>query len=213
MADKRIHNLAKEKIMKLSIGDMAPATVLETIRGDHLAVPDSSARIVHLQFRRFAGCPVCNFHLLTFARRREDLEAAGIREVVLFHSSRDEMLKYQAQLPFDCVADPAKQHYRRFGVETSRLSVLHPRVFWSGLRWILATGRFYKKAENGILGLPADFLIDPQGRIVAAKYGLHADDHWDVDELLSLASNMSTAPQPSRTPGSSRTTGRCSCAH
>lgn len=176
--------------MRLSIGDMAPTTALETIRGERLTVPDASARLVHLQFRRFAGCPVCNFHLLSLARRREDLEAAGIREVILFHSTQNEMLKYQAQLPFDCVADPTKQHYRRFGVETSRLAVLHPRVFWSGLRWILATGRFYNKAENGILGLPADFLINSQGHVVAAKYGLHADDHWDADELLSLASDL-----------------------
>ena len=98
------------------------------------------------------------------------------------------MLKYQAQIPFACVADPSKKHYRRFGVETSRRALLHPRVFWSGLRWILATGRFYNKAENGISGLPADFLIDARGYVVASKYGLHADDHWDVDELLRLAS-------------------------
>ena len=175
--------------MKLSKGDRAPAVALETIRGDRLTVPDVSTRLVHLQFRRFAGCPVCNFHLLSLARRREDIAAAGIREVILFHSSQDEMLKYQAQLPFDCVADPTKQHYRRFGVETSRWAVLHPRVFLSGLRWILTTGRFYNKAENGISGLPADFLIDSRGHVVAVKYGLHADDHWDADELLALASN------------------------
>lgn len=54
----------------------------------------------------------------------------------------------------------------------------------------LTSGRFYDKAENGILGLPADFLIDSQGRVVAAKYGLHADDHWGADDLLSLASNQ-----------------------
>lgn len=174
--------------MRFSSGDMAPATDLKTILGERLTLPDASTRFVHLQFRRFAGCPVCNFHLLSLARRREDFEAAGIREVILFHSSQNEMLKYQAQLPFDCVADPSKEHYRAFGVETSGFALLHPRVFWSGLRWILATGRFYNKAENGILGLPADFLIDSQGYVVAAKYGLHADDHWDADELLRLAS-------------------------
>jgi len=173
--------------MKFSPGDVVPATALETIHGKPLQLPDAGSRWVHLQFRRFAGCPVCNFHLLTFARRQGELAAAGIREVVLFHSSAQEMRKYQAQLPFDCVADPAKAHYRRFGVETSRLAFLHPRVFWSGLRWVLATGRFYRKAENGITGLPADVLIDARGTVVAVKYGGHADDHWEVDELLALA--------------------------
>lgn len=176
--------------MKLSPGDMAPAVALDTIHGKRVTVPDAGQRFVHLQFRRFAGCPVCNFHLLTFAKRRAEIEGAGVREVVVFHSSQQEMLKYQAQLPFDCVADLSKAHYRRFGVETSGWAVLHPRVFWSGLRWILASRRFYNKAENGIQGLPADFLIDAQGRVVQAKYGLHADDQWDVDELLALASGV-----------------------
>ena len=30
------------------------------------------------------------------------------------------------------------------------------------------------------LGLPADFLIEPDGRIRAVKYGRHASDHWPV---------------------------------
>lgn len=37
------------------------------------------------------------------------------------------------------------------------------------------------------LGLPADFLIGSDGRVLAAKYGSHADDQWSVDELLDLA--------------------------
>jgi hypothetical protein len=37
------------------------------------------------------------------------------------------------------------------------------------------------------LGLPADFLIGTDGRILALKYGVHAYDQWTVDELLSLA--------------------------
>jgi hypothetical protein len=37
--------------------------------------------------------------------------------------------------------------------------------------------------------LPADFLIGPGGRVLAAKYGKDVDDHWSVDELLDLAKN------------------------
>jgi hypothetical protein len=28
-----------------------------------------------------------------------------------------------------------------------------------------------------VLGLPADFLVDPAGRVVALRYGRHANDH------------------------------------
>lgn len=177
--------------MKLVPGDLAPTLAVTTLRGARVHVPDHGPRFVHLQFRRFAGCPVCNLHLHRFGERRAEIEAQGVRELVFFHSSRDELLEFQSRLPFDAVADPQKAHYRQFGVETSLLAPLHPSVLWSGLRGVLTMGRFYRKAENGILGLPADFLVDRAGRIVACRYGAHADDQWEVDELLHLADRPS----------------------
>lgn len=187
--------------MKLTPGSIAPALVARTILGQSVRIPSNGAPYLHLQFRRFAGCPVCNFHLRTMSLRQPEIAAAGVRQIVFFHSSPEEMLEYQAQLPFDCIADPTKRYYRAYGVETSWRAVLHPGVFWSGLRWVLSTGRFYRKAENGILGLPADFLIDVRGRVVACKYGQHADDHWEVDDLLkrvgdAAAPLVSSAPRP-----------------
>ncbi|MFG2769343.1 hypothetical protein [Streptomyces sp. NPDC048350] len=60
---------------------------------------------------------------------------------------------------------------------------------------LLGTGELVRGRERppvrnprgGRLGLPADFLITPDGRIAAAKYGEHADDQWPVDELLAHA--------------------------
>ncbi|WP_398495276.1 peroxiredoxin-like family protein [Variovorax sp.] len=187
--------------MKLTPGSIAPALVARTILGQSVRIPSDGTPYLHLQFRRFAGCPVCNFHLRTMSLRQPEIAAAGVRQIVFFHSSPEEMLEYQAQLPFDCIADPTKRYYRAYGVETSWRAVLHPGVFWSGLRWVLSTGRFYRKAENGILGLPADFLIDARGRVVACKYGQHADDHWEVDDLLkrvgdAVAPPVSSAQRP-----------------
>jgi hypothetical protein len=173
--------------MKLEPGALVPALSLISIRGEPVAIPDPSERVVHLQFRRFAGCPVCNFHLLGLSRRVAEIEAACIREVAVFHSSREEMLKFQAQLPFACVADPGMALYRQFGVEASWLAPLHPSVLWAGFRGVLATRKLYKRAENGIRGLPADFLIAPSGQVLAAHYGRHAYDNWDADQLLRLA--------------------------
>lgn len=184
---------------RLAKGDRAPTFSATTIHGRAVSVPDPAASLVHLQFRRFAGCPVCNFHLLQFARRSGEIESAGVREVVVFHSSQSEMLRYQARLPFDCVADPSKRLYRTFGVETSLRALLHPMVLWNGARWVLLARRFYRRAENGVLGLPADFLVGRDGRIVAAKYGRHADDHWSVDELLTLVAQERQVPaQPAQ---------------
>ena len=174
--------------MKLKPGDTVPVISASTIHGNPARIPNPEVRYVHLQFRRFAGCPVCNFHLHNLSKRHADIEAAGLREVVFFHASRAEMLKYQAELPCDSAVDPSKTLCRQFGVETSLLAPLHPAVLWAGFRGVLATRRFYKRAENGILGLPADFLIDARGEGFAAHYGAHAYDNWDADEVLRLAS-------------------------
>ena len=47
------------------------------------------------------------------------------------------------------------------------------------------------RPTGGLLGLPADFLIAPDGRIAALKYGQHAYDQWTVDELLDHARAVS----------------------
>ncbi|PRX49889.1 peroxiredoxin [Prauserella shujinwangii] len=162
---------------------------LVTVTGERVRVPHPD-RLVHLQFRRFAGCPICNVHLRSVVRRHEEITAAGIVEVVFFHSPAAELRDHD--LPFAVVADPGKRYYREFGVESSRRALLHPRTWGAILRGsgLTLLGAFRPPAtrqEGGRLGLPADFLIDPSGRILAAKRGEHAYDQWSVDELLSHA--------------------------
>ena len=55
-------------------------------------IPDPT-RLVHLQLRRFAGCPICNLHLRSFARRHDELVRAGTVEVAVFHSSAEDLAK------------------------------------------------------------------------------------------------------------------------
>ncbi|SON58989.1 hypothetical protein MSIMFI_00470 [Mycobacterium simulans] len=182
------------KANKLATGAIIPARELETITGRHVSVPAPAGR-THLQFRRFAGCPICSLHLHAFADRHEQLADAGINEVVFFHSSADSLRGYQTLLPFAVVADPDKVHYRQFGVEAGLRALVSPRALLSGLRGQRAASKRRADpnyagvgASDGTthLGLPADFLIDPNGTVVAVHYGRHADDQWSVDQLLDI---------------------------
>ncbi|MBW8707046.1 hypothetical protein MBT84_46190 [Streptomyces sp. MBT84] len=49
-----------------------------------------SGRYASQIIRCFAGCPVCDLHLHSVARRHPEIAAAGIREVVVFYSPADE---------------------------------------------------------------------------------------------------------------------------
>ena len=83
---------------RLDIGDVVRPLELTTIHGKSVRIPGD--RLLHLQFRRYAGCPACNVHLRAIARRHEELKVAGIGEVVVFHSHRETMLDFQGALPF-----------------------------------------------------------------------------------------------------------------
>ncbi|BEP15257.1 peroxiredoxin-like family protein [Acidothermaceae bacterium B102] len=176
----------------ITAGTVLAPRVLTTVTGASIAIPDPD-RLIHLQFRRYAGCPVCNLHLRTVTGRLGEIEAAGIREVVVFHSTLAELLEYESALPFDVIADPGKALYREFGVESSLRAVFNPRgaaavpAVMANLARSLPGGQRRLppvRHTGGNLGLPADLLIDSAGRVVAVKYGQHAYDQWSVDELL-----------------------------
>lgn len=170
---------------RLKPGDTLAPFTLETLAHGAVRVP--SQGLVHLQFRRFAGCPVCNLHLRSFARGLDRLRAAGVEPVAFFHSSAEAMRPYQGDLPFAVVPDPSRRWYARFGVERSALAGAHPKVMWSALRGMVGTRSNPFRGEGGKDGLPADFLIDHHGRIRAAHYGRHAADHWELEQVLALA--------------------------
>jgi peroxiredoxin len=177
----------------VAAGNVIPARQLTAVSGEPVTIPDPG-RLVHLQFARFAGCPICNLHLRSFVQRSGEIASAGIREIVVFHSSDEQLRKYESDLPFTLIGDPGKRLYRQFGVRSTPRALLSPRMWplwprfiWNDLR--MALGRQHLIAPvtpaGGLAGLPADFLIAPDGTVIAAKYGQYAYDQWSVDDLLA----------------------------
>jgi peroxiredoxin len=173
--------------IKIKPGQTIQPLTLTNIHGVKVEIPSKDAKWVHLQFRRFAGCPICNLHLQSIIKRHADIKAAGIKEVVVFHSPDEKLLPYQGKFPFDVVGDPDKVLYKQFGVESSIFSILDVRAWPAIFKGNSAEDKPEGDPDGGPLGLPADFLIDSQGKVVASHYGVHAYDQWSVDELLSIA--------------------------
>lgn len=178
---------------KLGSGGAIEEQSLTAASGETVRIPDPT-RLVHLQFRRFAGCAFCNVHLRSFETRHAEIAAAGIREVVIFRSTAKQLERNLGEAPYTVVLDPQGSLYHRFGVGSGLRSVLDPRAMAMALPNLarnLFGGHVGLPAEGqrteGLLGFPADFLIGSDGRIAACKYGEHAEDGWTVDELLALA--------------------------
>lgn len=187
---------------RLAVGESVQKRFIDVVTGPPVAIPAPGGR-THLQFRRFAGCPICHLHLRNFANRHHELAAAGLTEVAFFHSPDSELRGYQSLLPFAVVADPERIYYREFGVEVGPRSVAHPRALWSAMRGyakIAANRRDPANVGVGMgdgsthLGLPADFLIHPDGTLAAVKYGRHADAQWSVDQLLEIIRSLPRRP-------------------
>jgi hypothetical protein len=139
--------------------------------------------------------------LRSFALRSEEIAAAAIREVIVFHSSADELIPNESDVPFPIIPDPQKKLYAEFRVGTSWRSVLAPGAMASVPRaaWLATKRRFtvgaplpLRAATNGRIGLPADFLITPDRHVAAVKYGQHSGDSWSVDEVLATAAAVSS---------------------
>lgn len=110
----------------------------------------------------------------------------------MFHSSVEAMLPFQGELPFDVVADPERALYAEFGIRESLRVLGSVRAARAGLQGIADAVRAGGvRGATGVgerhLGQPADFLIGPDGRVHALRYGVHAYDQWSVDELLGHA--------------------------
>ena len=176
--------------LRLVTGATVTPFSLETLAHGSVHVP--SPGLTHLQFRRFAGCPICSLHLRDFAKRNAELVAANITTVAFFHSSAESLRRYHIDLPFPVVADPQRHYYQYFGIERSLRSVLHPRAVVAAMAGALRAPSNPLDSEGGRLGLPGEFLVNAHGVAVAVHYGKHADDAWSVDDVLALAGNPST---------------------
>jgi len=176
-------------VKKILAGEVVGKRRFVSAGSGPVEIPDAS-NLVHLQFRRFAGCPFCSVHLRSFARRHDEITAAGIREVVVFRSDAAALQRHHGDVPFAVIADPEDRLCAEFGVGSGRRALLNPRVALMALPNVLRMLPGLPglpPSGKGALGLPADFLIASDGRVLACKYGAHADDQWSVDEMLALA--------------------------
>lgn len=172
-------------MLKKAVGDEVSLAKLVNIKDQSVMIP-LAGKFTHLQFRRFAGCPVCNLHLQSFFKRANEIKASNVNEVIVFHASKKRMLDNVIDVPFDLIADPSRGLYKQFAVEGSWGALLSFDVIKKAIKGISKFGVKMPQSLEAELGLPADFLIDDTGKIIALKYGAHAGDQWSVDDMLDI---------------------------
>ena len=113
--------------------------------------------------------------------------AAGLTTIVFYHSPAEKLAATQdVATPFDLVADPEKQIFAKYGVETGLRGFVSPTVmrdYAKALAAGYAPGLF--SSDGGVTTNPADFIVDANGQIVFAHYGTQYADSLDATDVLA----------------------------
>jgi hypothetical protein len=84
-------------------------TSFRGIEGGAVSLADSNTPLVHIQFRRHAGCPICHVHLRSIIKREGEFTPLGVSEIVIFHSTPEERKEQGAhELPPIPLASPTR---------------------------------------------------------------------------------------------------------
>jgi hypothetical protein len=188
MPSSGVQTSKRMKRQRIRGGERFPFIAATGLRGAWVCVPDGRPGYLHVQFSRFAGCPIGSSHLRAFVERHEEIEWAGIREVVVLRSEDKEVEARHHSLPFDVIGDPDGFFHEHCGVSSSWSALWNFDALDSIFGGIRAKDRrFYRWAfTKAWFALPADFLLSGDGIVKAVRYGRHAGDQWSVDDLLAF---------------------------
>ncbi|HVE33622.1 MAG TPA: peroxiredoxin-like family protein [Gemmatimonadaceae bacterium] len=180
--------------MRLQPGQFAVPFTAKAIDGTAISLNQFAGRPLLLMFFRYASCPMCNLHLRDFAKDYAGLRARGLAVVAFFHSPADAIRAHAGgrRYPFPLVSDPDFRVYRLYAVETSwprlLLSIVKPGFYVSFVRSLIYG--FWGGAAWQMAKMPADFLVGPDGRLVAAHYGRDIGDHLPIARLHMLLDGL-----------------------
>lgn len=176
----------------LKIGQKAPNVTLTDQFSTAFSTRGGNNYIL-LCFERFTGCPVCNFRVRELLKAQALLVGAGIKVVLVYESSQEELKSYLSlqPAPFSYVSDPERLLFQTFETEVSMLRVM--KGVFHGLVGKAMSGRKISgpgslPSPKGTTGaLPAEFLIDKDGNLLMAHYAKYLGDDPEIDTILNLA--------------------------
>ena len=175
--------------MKLGTGDPIINIELPAIDGGNFNLQELAGKPFMLSFFRFATCPFCNLRVHELVQRFDEF-GKDFTIVAVFDSSLDHLKRHAAghQAPFPILADEQNLCYRKYGIEHSWYGMLKGMItrFPTLVKGLLK-GYFPVLFKGSWLTMPADFLVDGEGRIQEAYYGADEGDHLPLDRVLEFS--------------------------
>ncbi|HEY9049507.1 MAG TPA: peroxiredoxin-like family protein [Ohtaekwangia sp.] len=174
--------------MKLSINQQAPDFKMTDIYGQPVQLKNLKGQKVYLAFQRNAGCPVCNLQVHQLLKHADDFMAQNIAVLLVYESSLEKMREYLGEntYPFHFIADPDNKLYNQYGVGQS-LGKFFKSLFHGLIEKATQGKKLYKKSisqDGHTTTIPAEFVIDKDGKLSKVHYGEYIGDHLPIESLL-----------------------------
>lgn len=178
--------------MKILEGQFARDFTVADINGNKVKLSDFKGKKIILSFYRNVNCPFCNRRVHQLMGMNFRLKDTGVQMLFFFESSNDKIKSsafHEGVSPWPVVGDPEKKIYNLYGVESSVFKFMRTMVASNPLKAKKETAQLNlpEDKDASLTLIPADFFIDENFKVVMAKYGKHADDHVNIDELKTFA--------------------------
>jgi thioredoxin-dependent peroxiredoxin len=173
--------------MKLNVNQQAPDFQTSDVYGRSISLHALRGKNVYLAFERNAGCPVCNLRTHELLKQSDYFKEKNTTVIMVYESSVAKMAEYLGEntYPFYFVADPENVLYNKYGVERSLGKMM--KAMFHGLMSKVKRGKqLFRnpiKQDGHVNRIPAEFVIDRQGRLAVAHYGDFVGDHLPLDVL------------------------------
>jgi peroxiredoxin len=175
---------------KLIAGDDAPSIILPSTAGTTFDLSALKGKRVLLTFFRFDSCPFCNLRIHRLVKRWNEFPEDTVM-VGVFDAPIDKLNKRMKKhdVPFTLVADETYEHFLNNGIEKSFLKVMLTPLK-APLTFLETLFRGYVPmtlSPSKLSTLPADILIDENGKVVKAHYCKDTVSHLSIDSMIEFA--------------------------
>lgn len=176
---------------QLKKGNDAPTFTVVGANGETIKLENYRGKKVFLAFFRYASCPVCNFRMNEIIQNYEAIQAKGYVFIAVFESNNQTLQDYlkETEVPFSIIGDPELELYKKYGVQRSfwrMVGSMFNKKTKSNLKEgkVLVKGKNLKRDGN-MSRIPADFILDENGKITIAYYGKNISDHLPLETILN----------------------------
>lgn len=149
---------------------------------------DSAGSCVCLMFLRYYGCSTCQLEIHELIEQHPALEKLGVKLYVVLQSDPETLRQEgdQEDFPFDIICDPEQALYHTFQIGSNPDPEHMSAKLADRVAQARACGIVHGKFEGNEAQSPATFLLDREGVIRYAWYGVESADVPTGNELLQL---------------------------